>query len=780
MTLSMAERHLLAALGWLTTVATSLSLYPALQDKRYFLIGAALSALVVVLGMAARQLQVPTPITVAGQVVVLADVLLASFGGHTWQGVVPTSATFTSVREALSRGMDVAQRFAAPVPHSPGLLLLTVGFVAFIAIGVDLLAAGLGRAPLAGVPLLALYTVPVASLPKGVPAYGFVPGAAAFLVLLMVSEHERLSHWGRHVARTTARDSVDSIDTSALSLAGRRISVLAITTAVVVPLLIPGFSHTLFHGRSGVGDGSGSGISFSDPMVSLAQALHRKSALDLVEVTSRTPPSYLRLAALDRPGPNAWTGSPVDGASTVPPNAPLPPPTGLSDTVPTTPASMTVTLAQDFPDDSVWLPVPFALTSVDLTLNNSGFQQDFAYVPRDETVASQTIGAVSGLAGYTAAYNIVSPTAAQLENAPAAPAGLVQSYAEVPIGVPTVVGDVARAVTAGATNDYERALDLQSFFRDNSSFTYDLSAGYGYGYRAMAKFLQVRRGYCQHFAATMAMMARELGIPSRVVVGFLEPSLHNGGTGYVFTSHDAHAWPELYFEGVGWVRFEPTPGNGAEIPGYTQLVAVPTINPTTSAPTATGASNSPGRVQNEATTSKAPTTPGAAGGGGGNLGGVPPLSWLVLVLLLALVLAPAAIRVGVRRSRLARAVDGGQSCEYAWLELRDRANDLGLPWTGSLTPRARQRFVEPLLGGDPDGVAALDRLVRTVERARYAGSPLPDAHPGQDAAKVMAVIAREVGGKRRLRASLWPASLVPGLRGGWSGLRSREPRPATR
>lgn len=778
MTLSMTGRHLLAVLGWLATLATSLSLYPALQEKRYFLIGGGLSALVVVLAMVARQLHVPTAVIVVGQLVLVSDIMLVAYGGHTWQGVVPTSTTFRSVANVLSDGMDVAQRYAAPVPHSPGLMLMTVAFIAYMAIAVDLLAASLARAPLAGLPLLALYTVPVAALPNGVPAWAFVPGAAAFLALLMVAEHGRLTHWGRHVARSTGRGSGDAIDTSALSAAGRRISMLAVTTAVVLPLLLPGFSHTLFHGKSGIGNGSGGKISFNDPMVSLAVGLHRKDPLDLVEVTSGTAPSYLRLAVLDHPGPNAWTSSGFDISSTLPPNVLLPEPPGLSSSVPTTPASMAVTLTSDFPSDSQWLPVPFAIKAVNLSLQGGGLLQDFAYLPRDQTLTSRTEGAVTLVAGYTTSYKVVSPTEDQLDNAPPAPTALVTSYAKVPAGVPDVVAQVARNVTADATNDYQRALALQSFFRDNASFTYDLGVGYGYGYRAMARFLEVRRGFCQQFAATMAMMARELRIPSRVVVGFLDPSKHTGDDDYTFTSQDAHAWPELYFNGVGWVRFEPTPGNGAVIPGYTQIVRVPTVNPTDTTPTSTGAQGQQGKQTDLPSTSAAPSPTNAGAGGGGGGTEVPSVGWLVLAVLAGLLLAPAAVRAGLRRSRLARAIDGGPSCEYAWLELRDRIIDLGMPWTGSLTPRARQRFVEPLLGGDPDGVAALDRLSLTLERSRYAGTPVPDARPASDVEDVMSAVTQGADRLQRVRAFLWPASLIPSLRTGWGRVRSRPARRA--
>lgn len=776
----MAERHRLAALGWLATVATSLSLFPALQEKRYLLIGAGLSAVVVLIGMLVRQLHLPTAVAPIVQVLVVAELLLLGYGHHTKLGVIPTPATFDAVHHSLSIGMDVAQRFAAPVPPTAGLTLMTVGFIALVAIVVDLLAAGLGRAPLAGLPLLALYSVPVASLPDGVPAIAFIPGAAAYLALLMVSERERLAHWGRRVARSSTREQADSIDTSGLASAGRRISVLAITSAVVLPFLVPTFTHTLFHGKAGLGNGNGDSLSFSDPMVSLATSLHVHDPVDLLDVTSKTTPSYLRLAVLNQPGPNAWTNTGIKLSETETAEGTLPTPTGLAADVATIPRSMTISLTGAFPRDSVWLPVPFDMRTLDISQQFGELPGDFAYVPSDQTVTSSTSKALATVQSYTTGYADITPTEAQLEGSTPAPAEIITDYGGVPAGVPAIVGDEARAVTASATNDYQRALDLQSFFRDNNQFHYDLNAGYGYGYRAMAKFLQARRGYCQHFAATMAMMAREIGIPSRVVVGFLSPSRGGGSTAYVFTSHDAHAWPELYFGGVGWVRFEPTPGNGAIIPSYTHLVSVPTVQPTQ--PTKSTDSTGPvggGKVSGEqVTTSGAPSANGGSGSGG-SAGGVPPVALLGVLAIIVLGLAPGTVRWGVRRSRLARAIDGGDSCEFAWLELRDRVLDLRLPWTGSLTPRARKKFVEPLLGGDPDGVAALDRLSLTIERSRYAGSPLPGAHPGDDARDIMAAIRRGTDWKQRARAFLWPVSLMPELRVGWGRIGARlRRRPA--
>jgi transglutaminase-like putative cysteine protease len=768
MTLSLAERHRLALLGWVATVATSLSLYTAFQEKRYVLVAAGLSGLVVAIGMLWRQFHLPTLLAPIVQALVALELLLVGYAHHLAYGVLPTSATFRGAQDSMSAGLDIANRYAAPVPANSGLLLMTVGFITAVAILVDLLAAGLGRAPLSGLALLALYAVPVASLPDGVPALGFIPGAAAFMGLLMLSERERLAHWGRHVAKSTAQGHTEVVDTSGLASTGRRISVAAIAAAVFLPVLVPTFTTTVFDG-DGPGNGNGQ-LSYGNPMVSLADGLQRRDVVDLMNVNSTSVPSYIRLVTLDEPRPDGWHNSGVDMGAAVSVDGSLPSPFGENPGIMHQDGQMAFQLLPGYPrNNTVWLPVPLGLR----TLTLDGFPGEFAYVPDDETVTSRAQDSVSHVTSYQASFSTPNPTARQLSNAGIDPANIVTTYGEVPNGVPAVVSDVAHRVTAGFTTDYDKALALQSFFRDHDNFTYDLDAGYGDGYRAMSLFLQKRRGYCQHFAATMAMMARTLGIPSRVVVGFLAPSRDTGPNAYVFTSHDAHAWPELYFGGVGWVRFEPTPGNGAEPPSYTHNVEVQQVRPTTPTKTTpTGAG-----IQGRTSDGPAPT-PSAGGGftadsGNGDDGGVPPTFWLVLVVLIALALTPGTIRWGIRRSRLSRTIDGGPSSEYAWLELRDRILDLRLPWSGSLTPRARSRFVEPLIGGDPDGVAALDRLSLIVERARYASTPVPGAQPAEDARQIMDAIDQNAERGQRIRAFLWPSSLMPELRGGWARIRAR-------
>ena len=82
-----------------------------------------------------------------------------------------------------------------------------------------------------------------------------------------------------------------------------------------------------------------------------------------------------------------------------------------------------------------------------------------------------------------------------------------------------------------------------------------------------------RKGYCEQFAGTFAAFARSLGLPARVAVGFTQGTLGPDGLYHVEGKH-AHAWPEVYFSGIGWVPFEPTPTRGA--PGDEIFTGVPT------------------------------------------------------------------------------------------------------------------------------------------------------------------------------------------------------------
>ncbi len=138
----------------------------------------------------------------------------------------------------------------------------------------------------------------------------------------------------------------------------------------------------------------------------------------------------------------------------------------------------------------------------------------------------------------------------------------------LPDDFPGSVGELAAEVTAGAATDYQRMLALQNWFQ---TFEYSTEVQAGHGTSAIENFLEIRTGYCEQFSATFAAMARTLGIPSRVAVGYTSGVLRSDGW-YGVLGKNSHAWPEIWFDGVGWVAFEPTPSRG--IPGATDYTGL--------------------------------------------------------------------------------------------------------------------------------------------------------------------------------------------------------------
>lgn len=133
-------------------------------------------------------------------------------------------------------------------------------------------------------------------------------------------------------------------------------------------------------------------------------------------------------------------------------------------------------------------------------------------------------------------------------------------YLELSDDVPARVRELAREVTSVATTPFETARALQDWFR--REFTYSLEVQPGHGSIAMESFLDERIGYSEQFAGTYAVMMRSLGIPTRVAVGFT-PGVDERDERQAVFGRNAHAWPEVWFDGLGWVPFEPTPGRGA-------------------------------------------------------------------------------------------------------------------------------------------------------------------------------------------------------------------------
>jgi transglutaminase-like putative cysteine protease len=146
-------------------------------------------------------------------------------------------------------------------------------------------------------------------------------------------------------------------------------------------------------------------------------------------------------------------------------------------------------------------------------------------------------------------------------------------------GVPTRVQDLARDITRGADNNYERVRALAAYLSRDPSFTYATTAPVPPGDQDLVDFFLFdpefgQTGYCQYYASAMVIMARSLGIPARLAAGFAPGERQDDGT-FLYREANAHAWAEVYFPGYGWEIFEATKSiqsrfgraSGEDIPG---------------------------------------------------------------------------------------------------------------------------------------------------------------------------------------------------------------------
>ena len=284
---------------------------------------------------------------------------------------------------------------------------------------------------------------------------------------------------------------------------------------------------------------------------------------------------------------------------------------------------------------------------------------------------------------------------------------------------------LAQQIVGTAATPYDEAMALQSYLRSTANFTYDTRVPPATTKDAVWDFLQDRRGYCVQFATAMAIMGRTLGIPTRVAVGFLPGTVqpNGGGFTYVVTGKQAHAWPELYFRGYGWVRFEPTPAQQTgQPPVWSDPLAGLSGGPT-------GPGFDPAQIGRGGGTTGTQTGGGqtTTGGIGRAITGHGP--WLPTAAGVALVgLVAAGVLLVVRRRR--RPVE--LTCERAWHHLRRLlSRRASITWSDATTPRAAVRTVQDRLaertGRRLDGPAleALTRLASAVEQERYAPRPQP-------------------------------------------------------
>ncbi len=734
----------------LATLGAAVMLAPLVEKLTYLWHGAVGGLLIVLVGAVLRARRAPRALTILAQLVILVELCLVVYAQRQLAfHVLPTRGAFVALAHRFAEFKDLTNRYAAPVPDNPDLTMALAIFVLALALVVDAVAVTWRRVPLTGLLFLGIYMVPVALLGGAVSMFVFIPAAAGFVFLLAADERERLTHWGRQIsaAGSVWEDPAEEVYQGGIRSTGRRIGLGAVAAAVVVPIIVPTLSpHYFGHSSTGGGAGSGDGPTrVTNPVLDLKRNLTSQSdAVMMTFSTDQPDPGYFRLASLDEFTGTVWQPGTRPSAEAVTSTGPLPLVPGLTSTVPRSIYHYDVQVTDSL--QSTWLPLVYAPTVIS---SAQRWNVDQATLDAIATADGQTTSGVR----YSFTSSVPRPTARLLRSAGRLPAG-VAALTALPSGLPPVIAERAREVTAGATNAFDQAEALQSWFRTRGGFRYSLQAAPGNGLSTIEAFLTTDRvGYCEQFASAMALMARSLGIPARVVVGFLHAEQVGGR--YVYRGTDMHSWPELYFAGVGWVRFEPTPAvRTGSAPSYgagSQVGGSPSSSPSPDR------KNAALEQLNGVTASPAP---GGAGGGRSTpwTGGLGLAGGAGLLLLLAA--APRLLRSQVSRRRWGRARSRAATAEAAWAELRDTVLDLRLQWDAGATPRGMGRQLRSLLPPSTDVVRGLNRIVLAVEQARYARGVRDGEALAEDVATLTAALASTRSARSRWVARWMPASLL--------------------
>ncbi len=299
---------------------------------------------------------------------------------------------------------------------------------------------------------------------------------------------------------------------------------------------------------------------------------------------------------------------------------------------------------------------------------------------------------------YTVVSRLTTASVGQLRSA--APLG-DDRFTALPPTVPARVRDLARSLTQDAPTDYDKADRLEKYVR---SFPYNLDVPGPPPGREIADYFlfDLKQGYCDYMASTMVVLLRVVGIPARLATGYVTGSYDRDTNQWVVTGHEAHAWPEVYFSGIGWVEFEPTSGR-ADIERPPEDAPLPPVITST------------------------PPEPERRWG------------WLLALPLAAALLGGVWLGVSVYRRRRFEALPPAQQVRELWTRLVGRAARFGhapaptqtpLEYARDLAGDLEQREVDlgPWEWRGREGRRPLDRLAEQYTSVTYSErEPAPGA-----------------------------------------------------
>ncbi len=624
-------------------------------------------------------------------------------------GVIPTGETLAAVSEEMPKALELI-RFGAPPVLAIAGLIAVLASVFWILGGIVGFGSSKRRPMLMAIPLIAFYLI-LATLDRNPPNWYWPAGLALIAALAMLAGRVR-----RATGRARSIDSGNVIRPTGRGLPAAVVT-LVVATAILstssLAAVVPESGLVTWRNASGF-SGLFGGFSIN-LFTSMQQDLvgNNATVAFVAKVSEPAPPNadlYWKLITLDA----------FDGEFWLPGDLRLGRPLGevgweadefrfRGSTVLVNQNIEIYALRQNF------LPLlysPVALTTEDVVLADSYRAREDGSINFD-TRTSQNLGysvtsrvPVPDLASLATDDGQLSPIFARavedgvIRLAPTAgapptvPARSLERYTELPDNLGPEIAALAATETQFGSTPFEKVLLLESFFRFRN-FVYDATASTGHTSLDLTEWLTVpeslnhRKGYCEQFATAMAVMARTLDIPSRVVLGFAPGDVQpqpDGSDLIVVRALHGHAWVEVFLPSQGWVRFDPTPRGDEINPSFVEGVGfepadylpapgtpVPGQNVPTSPPALPPGFEDPG------------VDPGLGLPGAG-LAGVPLTAWLtslgLVTILMAIIPTLKALR---RRRRLARLKHGDIGA--AWAEITDRLADLGYQLDPSRTPR---------------------------------------------------------------------------------------------
>ena len=658
-------------------------------------------------------------------------VILAALSGLIlliWLGtsITPASSPLTGIPNLFASGFQTLLRSTPPLPVEPALgwLLLFLAFMLWLVSYI--LAESLEQPAWVITPLVLPYALTALVHPTDLDFMSFLLVAGGYVAVLLTAGGPGLARGGL-----------------GFRLGRWFIGLLAATVATALTL---GVTSLLPMGnkRPWLNNGPNTPIQLGDPTIELSHNLQRPSPVDVLTYrSSDRKPHYLRTTALTH-----LTAGGAQLESMKLRNS------GISEAYNAPGEKIDLSVSMRFP--SQYLPAPFAVDGFDAA-GDWGFDQNsLSVVATGDQGADQTANL-----DYRVT-SVIPNGGSSLATARAGsdPAG--GETLKIPEGLSDEVRDLAAEITKNANTDGAKAKAIEEHLT-SASFTYTLHAPPSTGTDIISDFLlRDKAGYCIHFATAMAILARIEGIPSRVAVGFTGGTQE--GDGYKVTTDNMHAWPELYFEGLGWMPFEPTKSIGSSVTGENSSPAPPSSAPSTSPSTQTV---SPEPKPTETTASPSSSPPQTPKGSSTNW------TWLLWIFPVLLLLAfPAVTRLSLRAWRLR----GGQSpvaaAAAAWRELAASHRDLGQEFLHGSPVEVAKAMEQDL----PNATAAhLVEVAEVVQRSQFARETPPTDQLSERVKLLIHELRRNVPTPRRLLAFLLPRSLWRS-KNIFSGRRNRDSR----